>query len=129
MNKNKMLLELKKAEAAAVKANKKEYALREKFDVLIKGPELLKLVGKTYKYAKNCFSCPEKEEDYWPVYAKVVGMDGTVIKIVEFETDSCGNFNYKHNGWYNGEPGSGWEECSLEEYCKEFAKQLSKVIP
>lgn len=117
------------AEAAELAARKRKNSLQEKFDQLVLRPQLLALVGKTFKYPKNCYSCPEKPSDYWPVYAQVVKAGkGTLLETIQFETDSRGDFHYRKHLWI-GEPGSGFVPCSKSEYLRAFKKQITKVVP
>ena len=48
------------------------------------------LLGRHFKY-RNCYSCPEKECDYWYIFAKVIQVspDGGVVTL-SFEVDSRG---------------------------------------
>ena len=58
-----------------------------------------KLIGKCFKYPRNCYSCPDKPSDYWPVYRKIVGSSAGGLLVMDFETDKYGNIEIKPSVW------------------------------
>lgn len=49
------------------------------------------LVGKCFKYPRNNYSCPEKKSDYWPVYSRVLRLDGHGLICHTFQADKYGD--------------------------------------
>jgi hypothetical protein len=48
------------------------------------------LVGRAFKY-RNCYSCPEGPDDYWPLYSRCIGVDDDGwLTWHTFETDKHG---------------------------------------
>lgn len=131
--KEQVILELKAAAAAAVEARKRYFAAQEEYDRVVKSKELAGLVGKTFKYPRNCYSCPKTEADYWPVYARVVSVADGCLEVVTFETDSRGDFSWKRNKWFAPAESNGVQigfvPCPGKEYNAAFRKALAKVRP
>jgi len=81
-----------------------------------------KLVGRCYKY-KNCYSCPEKEEDYWNLYTKITGLTNSgSLKGVKFEVTSEGvasirTFIHMHLS-------DKYIECHVDEFNSEADKLI-----
>jgi len=46
-------------------------------------------IGRCFK-CKNNYSCPEKDEDYWFLYSKIIDAEGRYYKCIEFQQDSYG---------------------------------------
>jgi hypothetical protein len=54
-----------------------------------------RLIGKCFKY-RNCYSCPEKESDYWWLYVRVLSVDTDgYASGVSFQHDSRGHLEIK----------------------------------
>jgi hypothetical protein len=47
------------------------------------------LIGKCFKY-RTSYSLPKQPEDYWWMYLKILGVDGTSLRIWRFDTDKYG---------------------------------------
>ena len=53
------------------------------------------LIGSCFKY-RNSYSCSEKPSDYWWLYLRVTGTDGSGnLKVLEFQTDKYGEVTIK----------------------------------
>lgn len=128
MNVSTLSLSLKNAETAEIEARRRKNKLKDKHDQLILKPRLLSLIGKTFRYPKNCYSCPSKPSDYWPVYARITGLKRMCLEVIEFQTDCRGHFKWDTNFWGN-DIRVGFVPCSQKEYLEEFKKQISKVKP
>ena len=55
------------------------------------------MVGKCFKYPRNCYSCPQKESDYWPVYYKVVKVTKSRVRCIVFSTDRDGKIEIERD--------------------------------
>lgn len=94
-------------------------------------PRLMKMVGKTFVYRRNSYSCPNNPSDYWDVFRKllmVIHNDGGATLIFKEVQINCqgratvsNDSHYIHGGgvW----PASGWEACPREEF--DGAAQLT----
>lgn len=78
------------------------------------------LVGRYFKYPKNCFSCPEKPSDYWPIYRRVVLNEGGNPISFEFQTDKYGRVETKTEELFHGSSPE-WVEIKGEEFYAAFA--------
>jgi hypothetical protein len=92
-----------------------------KKEAVAKTKVLKKYVGKYFK-AKNCFSCPESEEDYWTIYIHVLGLteDGW-LDFVSFQKNIHDNISIDRSTLPNV---SGWTSSTQEE----FNSALSKIM-
>jgi len=61
------------------------------------------LVGRFFRY-RNCYSCPEKESDYWWLYVAVTAMDehGS-LRVLKFQTDKEGKVSIEPRTFAMGE--------------------------
>lgn len=73
------------AKAANQKLSEAETAIRVK--------ENASLLARCFRYRNN-YSCPEKDSDYWWMYAKVIKIakDGR-LTLFQFQIDRYGNFD------------------------------------
>ena len=95
--------------------------------------EAVKLVGTYWKY-RNCYSCPDKESDYWWLYVKVVKTDGRGhLTTFDFQTDKYGNVSTKQNDYqYVHLLKSGYIASSEAEFTGAWNKMichLCKIKP
>lgn len=73
-----------RAKIAELQSELDEKATRERMNAANR------LVGKCFKY-RNCYSCPEKDSDYWWLYVRVLSVDTDgYTSGVSFQTDSRG---------------------------------------
>lgn len=49
------------------------------------------MLGKCFKY-RNSYSCPQTEADYWYMYARIVDVGDSRLKLFRFQLDSTGKF-------------------------------------
>lgn len=84
-----------------------------------------KLIGKCFKY-NNSYSCPENENDYWPVYSTVLDIneDGHPI-VFCFETDKYGKFECETKVKY-GSMTLG-TECPSNEMMASWSRQYQEL--
>lgn len=83
------------------------------------------LVGRYFKYRNN-YSCPESDEDYWWLYMKVTGFDGSRLSGYSFQRDSDGkSFFDPAATTYNHL--SGYEEITAQEFIRARAEFLTKL--
>ena len=90
--------------------------------------EALKLVGTYWKY-RNCYSCPEKDSDYWWMYMKVVKTDGRGhLTTFDFQTDKDGNVSTRQNGYQHVLLlKSGYVAISEAEFTRAWDLMLSHL--
>lgn len=82
--------------------------------------ESKKLVGRYFKY-RNCYSCPEKESDYWWLYVKVTGADASF----QFQTDRYGRVEIEPDHYFNY---SGqYVEITAKEFNAAWGALLKRV--
>lgn len=84
-----------------------------------------KLVGKHYKF-RNCYSCPDKESDYWWSYTKVIGVEDGAVILWNFQTDKYGEISIKFRDIHTTIH-HGYVEITQDEFRAEWAK-LKKLI-
>lgn len=88
------------------------------------------LVGKCFKYPKNCYSCPSKPSDYWPVFVKVMrlGQYGT-LRTMEFQTDKNGRLEirFDDHGTLSGHVPIS--ESEFQRAWKRVQKRVASVRP
>lgn len=96
----------------------------------IQKPRLRAMVGRCFVYRKNCYWCPEKPSDYWPVFRKIMDcldmQDGSFYFLIEeFQIDIRGEVTFKtkrdmpylnKEWWDNDLPFSGYVVISDKEY-------------
>ena len=94
----------------------------------IEKQESSELIGKTFIYKDNSFSCPSKRSDYWDVYLKVIGyIDGGVL-VLTIEKNAHGNIQIETQERY-GNHLMGYVPCSeamFEKYFKKYSGELLK---
>jgi hypothetical protein len=52
------------------------------------------LVGRCFRY-RNCYSCPEKDSDYWWLYCRVLSVRGDTATVLDFQTDKDGRMEMR----------------------------------
>lgn len=88
----------------------------------------MRYLGKTYKW-RNCYSCPEKDSDYWWFYLKVkeISADGSLV-CSTFEKTSTGIIKFEPGyGWFH-EPQDDWTEITEAEYLQAFSALRKEVF-
>lgn len=83
------------------------------------------LVGKCFRY-RNCYSCPEKPSDYWPLYAKVQRIDKHgYLTVFTFETDKDGAVRIKTEKFMMSM--SGYEPITLDRFKAEWRNLKRRI--
>lgn len=126
-------------EIARLYAKKNDLEIEEAARVQI--PFLQSLVGKSFVYRNNSYSCPEKKSDYWDVYKKVLecdygGKDNIQFIVEEFSTDKYGKIQlevrvehpYTNRAWWKKVPFSGYVEYDAVEYEKKRADLFREMV-
>jgi hypothetical protein len=86
--------------------------------------ESQKFIGKYFK-TKNCYSCPESEEDYWCLFQKVIGMDEEGrMQAVFFEITKDKEIKM----YYEFGHTDGWIEIEESECVKEWAGMVYEIM-
>ena len=83
------------------KTRKEIYKQEDKlFELEIK-PKMEKKIGNCYKY-RNCYSCPQNDDDYWWLYVKILGVVSKgYFHTIEFQKDKYGEITIKHNSLFS----------------------------
>ena len=115
--------ELEKKEQA-IRKEKNELLEKERQEIHI--PRLKKYIGRYFMYPKNCYSCPEKKEDYWDEFYRVVDFVNDTFIVENCCVDSQGVATIKIETRYEyadgRKPFSSWVEITKEQYEKELAR-------
>lgn len=86
--------------------------------------ETAPLVGRFWKY-RNCYSCPESDDDYWWLYVKTTGHDGRWLSGFMFERANGGRSTaepFTHRMLH------GYEEISAGEFNAAWDTFLRALI-
>ena len=128
MEKRKQLEKIKKEiDIKYDKYLKKLYEERTKIQDEIENEDCKALVGKTFIYKNNSYSCPEKKSDYWNVYLKVVDVfDGGIICFT-CEKDSDGNIQIQTEKRYGKNSLIGYVPCKEKEFEKHLLKLKEEI--
>lgn len=83
-------------------------------------------VGTCWKY-RNCYSCSEKESDYWWTYKRIRAIRPGMqhFETLEFQTDKYGDHSTRVNRF---DYLSGWVPCSEKEYLAAWKKFKSSIM-
>lgn len=101
-------------------------------------PESKKLVGSTWVYRRNSYSCPEKDSDYWDMFRKVLAIVpdvescGVHLIFEEVQIDSRGTASIKTDSeWTNGQSvgfrSGGFHRCGPSIYKRAKAVTLREM--
>ena len=135
----------------SIEKNSKEIEkLQRRITALFKKNEALKnkefkkkrvqesFVGSSYIYQKNCYSCPEKVEDYWKEYCYIIDFDRkeNVYKVLEFHKDSYGYIKFEIKEAFQCSDGSpmllGFEKQSnnleIKDALEVYFERLNEVV-
>ena len=82
------------------------------------------LLGKCYKF-KDCYSCPEKESDYWYVYKQYLRLEGREILALCFYVDKYDKISLSLMREHGDL--SGWTEIGLQEFWDEWLNLKTKI--
>lgn len=83
-------------------------------------------MNKYFVYNNNCYSCPEKPEDYWNVYYKVISINGKQIECIAFSKDSNNSICFENETRFESAM-SNLKEITQEEYFKHFDLLMNDV--
>ena len=127
MDKRKQLEKIKKEiDLKYDKYLKKLYKQEKKLKDEIEKQDSRELLGKTFVYKNNSYSCPEKKSDYWNVHLKVIGLISGGIKVLTVEKDSHGCIIIQtENRWNNIL--HGYEPCKEKEFENHYNKLLEEI--
>lgn len=130
-----MSTEIEILDQQILELRKKRNALEDKRYDEITVPYLKSLVGKTYAYRNNSYSCPEPGE-YFDCFRRVLravhGKDASCLICVDVSTDYKGNSSARHtidfptNPDYKAFAGGGWEECPEKEFNEAWLKAMQQ---
>ena len=83
------------------------------------------LIGMCFKY-RNCYSRPETPDDYWWLYARVIGVEDGCLRVWTFQTDKYGKVEIEPST-LRGKLGSGYEEIGAVEFGAAWQAALEKL--
>lgn len=82
--------------------------------------ELAPLVGRCFRY-RNCYSCPESDDDYWFMYTRITGILDGALQALRFQTDKHGKIEVEEcDVW-------GTSTLGDEITAQEFSNALSAI--
>jgi hypothetical protein len=74
------------------------YELRDEYDSKYVSEDLKKqYLNKFFIYKDNCYSCPEKPEDYWNIYYYIDKIEGTTFNCIIIEKDKYGEIKIRRD--------------------------------
>ena len=127
--------ELETLNAQILELRKKRNALTDKLYAEVLVPYLNSLVGKTYAYRNNSYSCPRPGE-YFDAFRRVLRAvhkeDGSCLICVDVCTDYKGNSRAEHrlefpcNPEYKAFAGGGWAECPVNEFTTAWLQAMEQ---
>lgn len=83
-----------------------------------------KYLNKYFVYRNNCYSCPEKQADYWNVYYKVININQYGgIEAISLQKDKYGRIESQIT-----QMSPELEEITKEEYIKETMKIVNDFM-
>ena len=83
-----------------------------------------KYLNKYFVYRNNCYSCPEKESDYWNVYYKVININEYGgIEAISLQKDRYGRIESQIT-----QMSPELEEITKEEYIEETMKIVNDFM-
>lgn len=83
-----------------------------------------KYLNKYFVYRNNCYSCPEKQADYWNVYYKVININQYGgIEAISLQKDKYGRIESQIT-----QMSPELEEITKEEYEKETMKIVNDFM-
>jgi hypothetical protein len=85
------------------------------------------LVGKCFRY-HNCYSCPEKNTDYWWCYRQITGLDeyGDLLSW-EFQIDKDGKVEIDPSSYFGRQVDDGWQPITKAQFQKAWDKTREVV--
>jgi len=98
--------------------------LRHEKEELIEKPKREKMVGKCYKYLNSYGGDRER----WWLYTKVVGLDGTMLKTLQFQTTTLydsGKAEIEEETHFSDM--TGYIEITKDEWNAEWTKIATRV--
>ncbi len=107
---------------------KKAWAARDELaeaEQKIKDRDNKKLVGKCF-VARNCCSCPEGPQDYWPLYGKVLAADAGQVIMFEFQKDKDGRYEIEPHV-RRGSLFGGYREIPPEDFNAAWSAVLCEL--
>lgn len=97
-------------------------------------PRIMALLGKSYVYRNNSYSCPERPSDYWDVFRKVVRVvprDGAAwLLFEECSIDKNGkpSLSVEASLTRRADWGQGWKSCTAKEYESNRRRVSTEII-
>jgi len=107
----------------------------------VQKPRLKKMLGQCYVYRNNSYSCPDKKNDYWNIFRKIIDWVDTKERgfhfiYEEFQIDRDGKIAfyvdnvapYLNKEWWNvAVPFSGFQKIAEKEYNIEKLRMLEEI--
>ena len=129
MDKRKQLEKIKKEiDKNYNKYLKKLYTEQSKIKDEIENEDCKELIGKTFIYKNNSYSCPEKKSDYWDVYLKVVDAPDGGFMCLTCEKDSYGCIQIQTQKRFGSDSLIGYVPCKEKEFENYYNKLLKEII-
>lgn len=87
------------------------------------------LVGRCFKYPRNCYSCPSKPSDYWPVYHKIIMGDSSGCRSFTFQTDSKSNIRIEFKDYWHNSGCVSITGAEFDRAWRAVQKRIAKCKP
>jgi len=100
---------------------KEKSILREK----VEKEKCESLLGKTFVYKDNSYSCPSKKSDYWNNYMKVVKVGDYGVDCLIVSKDSYGRIQIEIERL--NEDLMGYSPCSKSSFERNYEKLLKEI--
>lgn len=105
---------------------KKLYQEKKKLQTAVDNQDSKELLGKTFVYRNNSYSCPREQSDYWNVYLKVVALIEDGVRVITVDKDSHGCIEIKTENRYSNIL-SGYVPCSKKAFTENYESLLKEV--
>lgn len=91
-------------------------------------PDKLARVGKCYVYRRNCYSCPQKESDYWDTFYRVLAYCEASDAHVVLKTDICAYGKATISTDFQCFALNSLQECSDREFMEALARAQAEFF-
>lgn len=86
------------------------------------------LVGRAFVYRGNCYSCPDKPEDYWAVFYYVTGTsDGFGVDTIQLQSPKKESLEIKYDHGMMTQQVERLEEITVPEFEVELMCAIDRL--
>lgn len=87
----------------------------------------LSLVGRCFVYRGNCYSCPEKPEDYWDVLYYVKSADDGWVETIQIQSPQEHSLELRYENSMMSHSIEALEEITLDEFKHQYRLAIIKA--